>query len=130
VRIKRKGAGSGKAAPFHGNAPRSNGCAFVRSRQSLNIKDHKTWSYYNPARASGTTNSDAFTTFGTYSNRSPASLLRCVWRGQLASPKDTQNATAGTVILELKLSVDIILAEDGKYYSTRSARPRVPLTFE
>ena len=28
----------------------------------------------------------------------------------------TQNATAGTVILELKLSVDIILAEDGKYY--------------
>src|SRR6185295_12591019 len=65
--IKRKGAGPGKAAPFHRDAPRANGCAFARLRQSLNIKDDKTWSYYrcNPAGARGTTNRDAFTTFGT-----------------------------------------------------------------
>ena len=33
-------------------------------------------------------------------------------------------ATAGTIILEIKITVDIVLAEDGKYYvdatSTRS----------
>jgi len=35
-------------------------------------------------------------------------------RGQLPAQRN-RIATAGTVIFELKLSVDIIIAEDGKY---------------
>jgi len=42
-------------------------------------------------------------------------LLTLNLRGHMPA-KGSGMATAGTVIFELKLAVDIILAEDGKYY--------------